>query len=454
MSLVKRLVSLSIASGLAAFTVIASRATSQQAVLAQDIAIPQKRQIIAQRQSRIALVIGNADYDEDRLANPVNDATDIAAAFEELGFEVILLQNQNRQEMEDAIEAFSRKLHKGSVGVFYYAGHGVQVDKENYLIPIKARLLSETTVPYEAVPLGRVLNSMKATGNLWNVVILDACRDTPWYRKWYRSSGNSRGLTKVPTPAGIFIAYATDEGSVAADGRGQRNSPYTSSLLEKIKKPDLDVRLMFGEVAKLVLQKTDQKQVPSTTNNLIGGDGFYLNPTNDTSKILIPPISPAPVKIPIPPRLPVTVAQPRRIPDINLESFRRFNIDIFYFEGRKDLESVALSVKNELDKYPLNLVQVREFNRQQGYDLVICPWFEVRYDFDELDEAKSIKYLLEKSFSNLTLTLTETNKGENMLPTRNYLSIFITDSNTLSKVYPESNVFEYMNGYCNRLRQQ
>ncbi|WP_055076849.1 caspase family protein [Pseudanabaena sp. 'Roaring Creek'] len=285
---VKRLVSLSIATGLAVFTVVGSTTTSQQAVLAQDVTLPQQRQLIAQKQSRIALVIGNAAYDEEILANPVNDAEDIAAAFKELGFdEVILLKNQNKREIEDAIEAFSRKLHKGSVGVFYYAGHGVQVDKENYLIPIKARLLSEKTVRYEAVPLGRVLDSMKATGNLWNVVILDACRDTPWYRKWYRSSGNSRGLTDVKAPRGIIVAYATEEGSVAADGTGQRNSPYTSALLETIKKADLDVRLMFGEVVELVVKKTDQKQVPSTTNNLIGGNGFYLNPTPKT----IPPIS-------------------------------------------------------------------------------------------------------------------------------------------------------------------
>ena len=148
---VKRLVFLSIAIGLAGFTVVGSRAISQQAVLAQDAILPQQRQLIAQkqpriaffsdalrqliaqRQSRIALVIGNATYDEETLANPVNDAEDIAAAFKALGFdEVILLKNQNKREIEDAIESFSRKLHKGSVGVFYYAGHGVQVDKENY----------------------------------------------------------------------------------------------------------------------------------------------------------------------------------------------------------------------------------------------------------------------------------------------------------------------------------
>jgi WD40 repeat protein len=285
---VKRLVSLSIAIGLAGFTVVGSRAISQQAVLAQDAILPQQRQLIAQRQSRIALVIGNAAYDEGALANPVNDATDIAAAFEELGFEVTLLQNQNKREMDEAIEAFSRKLRRGSVGVFYYAGHGIQVDGENYLIPIKAKLQNEKDARYDAVPLGKALNAMEASGNLWNVVIIDACRDNPFYRRWYRSM-NTRGLTAVTPPNGTIIAYSTKAGTVAEDGTGQRNSPFTSALLRKLKTVNLDVRLLFGEVTALVAQKTSRKQVPWTESNLIGiGGKFYLNPKPDKRTVRSP----------------------------------------------------------------------------------------------------------------------------------------------------------------------
>jgi uncharacterized caspase-like protein len=257
---VKRLVSLSIAIGLAAFTVVGSSATSQQSVSAQDVALPQQRQLIAQRQSRIALVIGNAAYDEGALANPVNDATDIAKALEELGFEVILRQDLNKREMEEEIAAFGRKLSKGSVGVFYYAGHGVQMDgeRENYLVPLKARLLNEKDVRYDAVPLGKVLNAMEVAGNQVNIAIIDACRDNPFYRRWNRTI-QGRGLTSVSPPSGIIIAYATKSGNVAADGTGQRNSPFTSALLENIKKPNLDVQLMFMWVGTVVNQKTGGK---------------------------------------------------------------------------------------------------------------------------------------------------------------------------------------------------
>ena len=451
---VKYVVSLYIATGLAAFTVVGSSATSQQAVLAQDAALPQQRHLIAQRQSRIALVIGNAAYDEGSLANPVNDATDIAKTFEELGFEVILRQNLNKREMEEEIEAFSRKLRNGSVGIFYYAGHGIQVDGENYLIPIKAKLQNEKDARYDAVPLGKALNAMEASGNLWNFVIVDACRDNPFYRRWNRTI--KMGLTASIPPNGTIIAYSTKAGSVAADGVGQRNSPFTSALLEKIKTPNLDIRLVLGEVTALVVKQTGMKQVPWTEGNLIGSN-FYLNPKSDLSKIPIPLTPSQPLNTPIAtqtsipsPRIPESVSQPTTTTIVNFESFEGYAIDIFYFEGRKDLEPIALSVKSQLDKYPFDIVRVREFNPQQGQDIVICPYFEIRYDSNEINQARSIKYLLEKSLSNINFDLKETNKSSERLRTPNYISIFITDSNTLAKVYPES--FENMNYYCNSSR--
>jgi uncharacterized caspase-like protein len=134
---------------------------------------------------RKALVIGNGNYEEGRLQNSLNDATDIAKALEELGFEVTLVQNLDLRSMEAAIDDFSRQLRKGGVGVFYYAGYGVQVEGENYLIPLKAKLLKGSDVRYEAVALGKVLNAMEAAENGVNgvnIVILDACRDNPFYR--------------------------------------------------------------------------------------------------------------------------------------------------------------------------------------------------------------------------------------------------------------------------------
>lgn len=145
--------------------------------LKQQQEIKHSTQLVAQRQERIALVIGNSAYQEDPLANPVNDANDVAQALQELGFKVTLIQDKDLRGMEDAIEDFSRELRQGGVGVFYYAGHGVQVNGENYLVPLNARLNFQKDVRYDAVPLGKVLNAMESAQTSVNIVIIDACRD-------------------------------------------------------------------------------------------------------------------------------------------------------------------------------------------------------------------------------------------------------------------------------------
>jgi hypothetical protein len=281
----------SVATGLTviAFAGFAANTTPKTVVLAKDggFRSPSLQgqlkgidpRLVAQKQPKFALVIGNANYEEGALSNPVNDATDMAKALRELGFEVTLLQNQDLRSMENAIDDFSRQLRKGGVGVFYYAGHGVQVEGENYLIPLKAQLLNEKDARYEAVALGKVLNAMEEARNQVNIIIIDACRDNPFYRRWRssRRGSNVRGLTAVSPPSGIIIAYATREGNTAADGVGQRNSPFTSALLENIKKPNIDVQLMFRRVSTSVKEKTNSAQQPWTEGNLEGGE-FYLNP--------------------------------------------------------------------------------------------------------------------------------------------------------------------------------
>lgn len=297
----------SVATGLTviAFAGFAANTTPKTVVLAKDAGLsspsPQGQlkgintRLIAQKQPRVALVIGNANYEEGALSNPVNDATDMAKALRELDFEVTLLQNQDLRSMETAINDFSRQLRKGGVGVFYYAGHGVQVEGENYLIPLKAQLLNEKDARYEAVALGKVLNAMEEARNQVNIIIIDACRDNPFYRRWRssRRGSNVRGLTAVSPPSGIIIAYATREGNTAADGVGQRNSPFTSALLENIKKPNIDVQLMFRRVSTSVKEKTNAVQQPWTEGNLEGGE-FYLNPQQSVA-VSPPPFSPPPV---------------------------------------------------------------------------------------------------------------------------------------------------------------
>ena len=239
--------------------------------------IKEVTQLVAQRQERIALVIGNGAYQEDPLANPINDANDVAQALQELGFKVTLIQNKDLRGMEDAIEDFSRELRQGGVGVFYYAGHGVQVNGENYLVPLKAKLTVQKDTRYEAVPLGKVLNAMEEAQTSVNIVIIDACRDNPFYRKWRRASrglGAVRGLAPVQSARGTLIAFATAPGEFAEDGEGT-NSPFTSNLLRYIKTPNLPVELMFKQVRTDVEQETNREQTPWEQSSLVGEFSFY-----------------------------------------------------------------------------------------------------------------------------------------------------------------------------------
>jgi hypothetical protein len=293
-----------------AFAGFAANTPPKTVILAKDVGfslLSLQRQLtginprlMAQKQPKFALVIGNANYEEGQLENPVNDATDMTEALREIGFEVTLLQNQDLRSMENAIAVFSQQLRKGGVGVFYYAGHGVQVQGENYLIPLKAQLQNEKDARYEAVALGKVLNAMEGARNQVNIVIIDACRNNPFYRRWRSSSrgSNVRGLAAVFPPSGIIIAYATREGNTAEDGTGQRNSPFTSALLENIKKPNIDVQLMFRRVSTSVKQKTNAAQQPWTEGNL-EGDEFYLNPQQSVA-VSPPQPSPKPVFTPSP----------------------------------------------------------------------------------------------------------------------------------------------------------
>ena len=222
---------------------------------------------------RQALVIGNGGYSSSPLKNAVNDAADIAANLQRLGFSVILKKNVSHQEMEDAILEFGEHLKKGGVGLFFYAGHGVQKDSRNYLIPIGARINKDTDIKFQAVDAELVLAEMGNAGNNLNIVILDACRDNP-FSKSFRSS--SRGLAIISdAPKGTFITYSTSPGKVAADGSG-RNSPYTESLIKYMNTKGLPIEEVFKEVRKDLGKKTGGQQVPWELSSLEGQ--FYFSP--------------------------------------------------------------------------------------------------------------------------------------------------------------------------------
>jgi uncharacterized caspase-like protein len=207
---------------------------------------------------RVALVIGNSAYASAPLANPVNDARDMAQALRGFDFDVTELVNQNRREMRAAIRSFGEKLKSGGAGLFYYAGHGMQVDGKNYLIPIGAEPAIEAEIEDEGVDLGLVLRHMAEAGNRPNIIILDACRNNPFTRS-FRSS--SRGLAVVDAPGGMIIAYATAPGRVASDG-STGNGLYTSELLKQMRVSGQDIKDVFMRVTAAVEAKTNRAQVP------------------------------------------------------------------------------------------------------------------------------------------------------------------------------------------------
>jgi uncharacterized caspase-like protein len=178
--------------------------------------IPSEFSLAAEQ--KIALVIGNSAYPTSRLRNPVNDAKAMAAKLRSLGFEVALRTDSNQREMTRAISQFGQKLALGSVGLFYYAGHGMQVRGKNFLIPIDAEIETEGSVVSEAVDVDQVLSQLGPAR--LSMVILDACRNNPFERK-FRSSV-SGGLAQIDAPTGTMLAYATAPGKVAADGTGTR----------------------------------------------------------------------------------------------------------------------------------------------------------------------------------------------------------------------------------------
>lgn len=224
----------------------------------------------ANEQKRLALVVGNSSYESSPLKNPVNDASDMEKMLKNLGFEVIARLNANQKQMEDAIRQFQSKLTKDTMGLFFFAGHGMQVGGVNYLIPIGAKITQESDVKYESVDAGRVLDAMHTAGNPLNIVILDACRDNPFARS-YRSS--SKGLARMDAPTGTFIAYATAPGDTAADGDG-KNGVFTKYMLEYMPTPNLEVDKVLKKVRVSVMRETGKKQVPWQSSSLTG-DFFF-----------------------------------------------------------------------------------------------------------------------------------------------------------------------------------
>lgn len=217
-------------------------------------------------EQRIALVIGNGGYQQGPLRNPVNDANDMAATLSGAGFTVMKHVDADRAAMREAIRQFGDQIKRGGVGLFFYAGHGIQVRGENYLVPIGAKVAREDEVEDECLKVSSVLRKMETAGNRLNIIILDACRNNPFGRS-FRSS--QEGLAKMDAPTGSLLAYATAPGSVAADGTG-RNGLYTSQLLKHMRTPGVEILSLFRKVRVDVMAESKEQQVPWESTSLTG----------------------------------------------------------------------------------------------------------------------------------------------------------------------------------------
>ena len=230
----------------------------------------------ASAEQRVALVIGNGSYAHaPSLANPLNDAADIGGALERLGFKVTRIVNADQVTLRRGLQQFALAASASEMAAVFYAGHGIEVDRRNFLVPVDARLLSDADVEFETVPLDLLMRAVERTRGL-RLIILDACRDNPFAAAMQRSAATrsiGRGLARVEPSGETLVAYAAKEGTVAADGEG-RNSPYTAALLAHLEEPGLRVDLMFRKVRDAVLASTGGRQEPFIYSSLSGKDTY------------------------------------------------------------------------------------------------------------------------------------------------------------------------------------
>ena len=228
---------------------------------------------------RVALVIGNGAYQHaEALANPVNDARDMAKALEASGFSVVLKENATLREMHLALREFGDRIGRQSTGLFYFAGHGLQVRGHNYLLPVDADVAREDEVAFAALDVGAVMEKLDSAKNPVNIVILDACRNNPFGARLQTSA---KGLAPIDAPPGTFIAFSTAPGSTAADGNG-RNGLYTQHLLRELAQPGAPIEEVFKAVRANVRKDSRSAQIPWESTSLETSFAFREAPREKT----------------------------------------------------------------------------------------------------------------------------------------------------------------------------
>ena len=273
-------------------------------------------------ETRIALIIGNSDYVNPnlKLINPANDAAAMQRALQAAGFVTIVRLNAKRLDFYRAVDEFTAKIGRDqhAVGLFYYAGHGVQAEGANYLIPVDADIQAEADLEANAFDAGRVLRAMKAAQNEMNIVILDACRDNPLPK----TRGIERGLARMDAPSGTFIAYAAAPGQTAQDGASGTNGVFTGELVKAMAEPGMPLEQMFKRVITGVKADTHGGQQPWSEASIQGD--FYFHPA-----VSQPPASQPPGPSAVDPK----------------------QVELMYWESIKDSKNVA-DFQAYLSKFP------------------------------------------------------------------------------------------------------
>jgi hypothetical protein len=246
--------------------------------------LPQNANAQADAPKRVALIIGNGNYRYvASLSNPPNDASDISQAFRRVGFKVSLLMNADRLQFLRSLRAFEDEALEADIAIVFYAGHGVEIDGSNFVIPTDAKLERDTHVEDEAVPLSRVLQAV-AGAKMLRLVFLDACRANNFENTMKRTVASrsiGRGLNNLQPVGSTVVAYSAKQGTLAEDGAG-RNSPFATSLLAHIEQQNLEINFLLRAVRDDVLKATNQRQEPYTYGSL-GSERIYLNGQSEPS---------------------------------------------------------------------------------------------------------------------------------------------------------------------------
>ncbi|WP_395022307.1 SUMF1/EgtB/PvdO family nonheme iron enzyme [Dongia sp.] len=341
---------------------------------------------------RVALVIGNSKYQGDlpKLPNPANDAALMSATLKKLGFTVIETHDADLTQMNKSIRDFSDKLSAAggqAVGLFFYAGHGLQIDGENWLIPVNAKIDEAKDAEFEAINASKILGQMEFAQNSLNIVILDACRNNPLSRGM-RSGGT--GLAKMDAPLGSFIAYSTAPGMTAADGKG-KNSPYTAALAKAIQRPGIAIEEAFRDARVEVLASTDKQQIPWESSSLTGA--FQFNPGPKVAEPQVAAAAPAPAPAPAPAAAPTAktpdapggkVAMCKDCPEmvaIPAGEFMMGSPDDEDDRNEREGPQTKMTIRAfSMGKYPVTRGQFAEFIQATGYKPARRCFAEVSHD--------------------------------------------------------------------------